>query len=76
MLINERYTSSRQTVITTNFPTPEKLIARLEECKRGNPYETKNYAGQRIVSRLCEMGVWITMSGTDRRIRKPRGNAA
>jgi DNA replication protein DnaC len=77
ILIDERYTSNRQTVVTTNFPTPEELITHLEpEFVRKDWYTTANYTaatsytGQRIVSRLCEMGAWIAMTGTDRRIRR------
>jgi DNA replication protein DnaC len=74
MLIDERYTSNRQTVVTTNFQTPEELITHLEpeRLRRDSYYASENYTGQRIVSRLCEMGAWIVMSGADRRIRRAR----
>jgi DNA replication protein DnaC len=77
ILIDKRYTYDRQTVVTTNFSTPRELITRLKpEHIRKDWYAAVDYAaevdytGQRIVSRLCEMGAWITMSGTDRRIRR------
>lgn len=71
MLIDERYAANRHTVVTTNFPTPEDLIIHLDsDYRRHELYAATNYAGQRIVSRLCEMGAWITLSGMDRRIRR------
>ena len=71
ILIDERYTANRHTVVTTNFPTPEDLITHLDaDYGRHELYATTNYAGQRIVSRLCEMGAWVTLSGIDRRIRR------
>jgi DNA replication protein DnaC len=73
MIVNERYIAQRQTVVTTNFPTPSGLIDHLGRDTAAN------YIGQRIVSRLCEMGAWVTLRGADRRIQrmpKPRGNAA
>jgi DNA replication protein DnaC len=71
MLVNERYISNRQTVVTTNFSTPGELITHLEpDGGHVNPYATVNCVGQRIVSRLCEMGAWVTLTGADRRIRR------
>jgi DNA replication protein DnaC len=80
VVISERYASERQTVVTTNFLTPPELIDHLEpEDKRRDTFAATNYAGQRIVSRLCEMGAWITLLGADQRIKrasKPRKEAA
>jgi DNA replication protein DnaC len=49
MLIDERYSANRHTVVTTNFPTPEELVTHLEpdtEYRRGYLYApTTNYTG-------------------------------
>ena len=77
IIIDERYTANRHTVVTTNFPTPEDLITHLDpECRRDELYAVTNYAGQRIVSRLCEMGAWVILYGIDRRIRQPKRSGA
>lgn len=57
-IIDARYLEDRQTVITTNYPTPNALVK----------YMGAN--GQRIVSRLLEMGAWVTIDAPDWRTAK------
>lgn len=59
VLLNARLLRGKQTVITTNFDSAEKLITRLG-----------GIAGQRIVSRLVEMCQWVKLDGPDWRILK------
>lgn len=54
-LIDKRYLAQRPTIATTNFKTPEKLIARL------------GMNGERIVSRILSGGRWVQVEGQDRR---------
>lgn len=58
MIINKRYQEKLQTVITTNAKSPSDLASLLGE------------RGDRIVSRLKEMGRWCTVKGRDYRGRR------
>lgn len=58
MIIDKRYKEKLQTVITTNAMTPSELAELLGE------------RGDRIVSRLREMGRWCTIRGKDYRGRR------
>lgn len=58
MLINYRYSRNLQTVITTNRPLPSELAEALGE------------QGQRVVSRLAQMGTWVRVDGRDYRLMK------
>lgn len=69
MLIDERYINRRQTVVTTNYATPDELIARMDYAvKPDGNRERVGRNGQRIVSRLSEMGEWVKVTGDDQRI--------
>lgn len=57
MLLNHRYSQQMQTVITTNRMNPSDLAESLGE------------QGQRIVSRLAQMGVWVKVNGKDFRLK-------
>lgn len=59
VVINARLLRTRQTVVTTNFTSLPTLIEKLG-----------GLAGQRIVSRLCEMCDWVRIEGRDWRLRK------
>lgn len=58
LIVNTRLVGQKATVITTNYVDPTDLIARLGEM-----------TGQRIVSRLREMGEWVVLKGRDRRMK-------
>jgi len=59
-LINYRYSQQLQTVITTNRMNPTDLAESLGE------------QGQRIISRLAQMGTWVKVAGKDYRLTKGR----
>lgn len=65
LVVNARYLHMRQTIVTTNHPTPGELIATMG-----------GLAGQRIVSRLLEMGSWVRVDGADRRVAAGAGRAS
>jgi DNA replication protein DnaC len=58
MIVNHRYLSQLQTVITTNAENAADLVGRLGE------------QGERIVSRLVEMGAWCGVSAEDYRFMR------
>ena len=74
LLVDERYLSRRQTVVTSNYPTPRELAAKMDSGEKeiyGSYGDAAaKYAGQRIVSRLREMGPWVAISGVDQRMAK------
>lgn len=55
MIVNHRYLHRLQTIVTTNSPSPMDLLKKLGE------------QGERIVSRLGEMGTWCGISAEDYR---------
>jgi DNA replication protein DnaC len=63
IVVNERYLHKRQTLITTNYLTPDALLESMGE------------GGMRIVSRLLSMGDWVSIEGDDYRLsrRKAKG---
>jgi DNA replication protein DnaC len=58
MLVNYRYSHNLQTVVTTNRSRPSELAEALGE------------QGQRVVSRLAQMGTWVHVDGKDFRLMR------
>lgn len=56
-IINARYNDVLQTVITTNITTPDDLAAHMEPM------------GERIISRLSQMCLWVRIEDSDQRQR-------
>lgn len=69
-VINDRYLARRQTIITTNLATPEDLIERMDYTEWRGVRERIGYNGERIVSRICEMGEWVRIVGEDQRLKR------
>lgn len=66
-IINARYNAHRQTVVTTNYTSNVKLIEKLSEQDRFGKV-VDDITGKRIVSRLCEMCIWVKLTGKDWRL--------
>lgn len=61
LVIDGRMTHGRQTVVTTNYASPELLEAHLQETPNGH---VANMAAVRIVQRLAQTSAWV-MVGQD-----------